>query len=63
MQAYQIKAGQQIAGLEWVQRSIPSPAVYEVKVRVPSPTNLSVHRRPSRTLKVSCFLYLRTPSP
>ncbi|MDD2769657.1 MAG: NAD(P)-dependent alcohol dehydrogenase [Methylococcus sp.] len=34
MQAYQIKAGQQIAGLELVQRSIPTLAAHDVQVRV-----------------------------
>lgn len=34
MQAYQIKAGQQIAGLEQVQRSISAPAAHQVQVRV-----------------------------
>lgn len=34
MQAYQIKAGQQIAGLEQVQRNIPALAAREVQVRV-----------------------------
>jgi NADPH:quinone reductase-like Zn-dependent oxidoreductase len=34
MLAYQIKAGQQIAGLEQVQRSISAPAAHEVHVRI-----------------------------
>lgn len=34
MQAYQIKAGQQIAGLELVQHSIPSLAAHDVHIRV-----------------------------
>ena len=34
MQAYQIKAGQQIAGLELIQRSISEIAAHEVQVRV-----------------------------
>lgn len=34
MQAYQIKAGQQIAGLEQVQRSISAPTDHEVHVRI-----------------------------
>jgi NADPH:quinone reductase-like Zn-dependent oxidoreductase len=34
MQAYQIKAGQQIAGLNLIQRSIAAPAAHEVHVRI-----------------------------
>jgi len=34
MQAYQIQAGQQIAGLELVQRSIPSLAAHDVHIRI-----------------------------
>ncbi|QSA96974.1 NAD(P)-dependent alcohol dehydrogenase [Methylococcus sp. EFPC2] len=34
MQAYQIKSGQQIAGLEQVERSLAAPADHEVQVRV-----------------------------
>jgi NADPH:quinone reductase-like Zn-dependent oxidoreductase len=34
MQAYQIKSGQQIAGLEQVQRNISTPSAHEVHVRI-----------------------------
>ncbi|PRC92804.1 zinc-dependent alcohol dehydrogenase family protein [Solimicrobium silvestre] len=34
MQAYQIKAGQQIAGLEVVQRTLSAPTGHEVQVRI-----------------------------
>jgi len=34
MQAYQIKAGQQIAGLERVQRSLPALTAHDVHIRV-----------------------------
>ncbi len=34
MQAYQIKAGQQITGLKRVQRSISAPAAHEVHIRI-----------------------------
>ncbi len=34
MKAYQIKAGQQIAGLKQVQRSISAPAAHDVHVRI-----------------------------
>ncbi len=34
MQAYHIKAGQQIAGLEQVKRSVSAPAAHEVHIRI-----------------------------